>query len=172
MPDKRTEILESAKDNNGERTVLKSVLAPYATVFSHFHTLFTETFYVEEGEIDIWNGFGKIHLEKGQAASIERNTPHHYLVGKKEATVVITLEPGSLSFEQAIHIMQGMHRDGSYAQLCTMEKDKLAFLSIIAELTDSHTTGQTKEQIEMLLHSTTNATTEALKQEWFRKYCH
>lgn len=143
-----TVILESCRDNNGERTVLRTVLEPYATEQSHFHTLFTESFYVEAGSLDLWNGFGKVHLELAQAMSIGPNTLHHYVAGKAGATVTVTLEPGNLDFEQAIRIAQGLERDAAYSSFGAGEEDQALLRAVMAELMDAH-----HGQAEASLHS-------------------
>jgi quercetin dioxygenase-like cupin family protein len=166
-----TQILESCKDNNGERTVLRTVLEPYATALPHVHTQFTELFYVEAGELDVWNGFGKVHLELAQAVGIERNTVHHYVAGKTGAILTITLEPGSTDVEKAIQIMQGIQHDGTYVQLNTAEGSRLIFSTLMAQLTDSNPVGDAKEQMEALLNSEESYRVESLKRELLDTYC-
>lgn len=168
---KTTEIIESARNNNGSQTIVRSVLLPYAAVLPHFHTLFTETFDVIEGEIDIWNGFGKVHLEKGQTVSIEKNTLHHYVVGEKGTVLDITFMPGHLNFENAIRIFQGIERDGTDNHFSTPEAADIALLAIIMELTESNPDEETKSVIDALLISREGYNVEILKQTWLKKYC-
>lgn len=160
-------LLESCRDNNGERTVLRLLLEPYATEQPHVHTRFKESFYVEAGSLDLWNGFGKVHLELAQAMSIEPHTPHHYVAGKTGATVTITLEPGHLEFEQAIRIMQGLERDASFSTFGNTEEDQLLLFAVMAELSDMHVTGDAKEQQEKLRHS---PKAKALKEALLAQY--
>lgn len=84
MTAKLPEILQSANNNDGERAVLKTMLAPGATVFPHFHTLFNETLEILEGEIDVWNEESKITLMVGQPATIEKNAIHSFQGAAKE----------------------------------------------------------------------------------------
>lgn len=42
-------VSESALSNNDKRTVLTAILAPGATTFSHYHTLFFDTFTLLKG---------------------------------------------------------------------------------------------------------------------------
>ena len=170
MPDNNTEIIESAEHNNGQRTVIRTVLNPYATVVPHFHNLFTETIEVVEGELDIWNGFGKVHLEKGQSVSIEKQTLHHYVAGKMKTIVQVSLEPGNEHFEHAIKIIQGLKQDNEFTQLLSTEYDKQMLLSIITDLTDSNVTGDNKEHIDALRNSPETFAIERLKQEWLQRY--
>jgi quercetin dioxygenase-like cupin family protein len=74
VADKVIKILESVSDNEGARTTIKTILAPDATVFPHYYTLFNETFETLEGEINVWNDDSKIILSVGQSAIIEKNT--------------------------------------------------------------------------------------------------
>lgn len=160
-------LLESCRDNNGERTVLRLLLEPYATEQPHVHTRFKESFYVEAGSLDLWNGFGKVHLELAQAMSIEPHTPHHYVAGKTGATVTVTLEPGHLEFEQAIRIMQGLERDAAYSGFGISEEDHSLLHAVITELMDAQLTGDGKEQQEELLHS---PKAKALKEALLAQY--
>jgi quercetin dioxygenase-like cupin family protein len=165
-----TIILESCRDNNGERSVLRMVLEPYATEQPHVHTLFKESFYVEAGTLDLWNGFGKVHLELAQAMSIEPNTPHHYVAGKTGATVTVTLEPGSPDFEAAIRIMQGLERDAAYSTFGISEADQLLLLAVMAELMDACFTDGAKEQMDALLNSAEAGSVKALKEALLAQY--
>lgn len=165
-----TVILESCRDNNGERSVFRRVLEPYAREESHVHTLFRESFYVEAGSLDLWNGFGKVHLELAQAMSIEPNTPHHYVAGKTGATVTITLEPGNLNAEQAIRIMQGLEREAAYPTFGISETNQPLLLAVLAELSDVHFTGDTKAQMDALLHSPQAEKAKALKEALLAQY--
>jgi len=168
----KTTIIESAKSNHGTRTMLRCFISPYETVFSHYHTLFNEIFEVmDDGDIDVWNGFGKVHLEKGQTLSIEKNTLHHYVAGSKGAEVIITIEPGSVDYENAVHITNGLHQHGIDFGLETIEKNNLAFMAIIAELTNSNALAENKKQIDNLRNSEEGELIEALKKEWLHKYC-
>jgi quercetin dioxygenase-like cupin family protein len=167
---KHTVILESCRDNNGERSVWRMVLEPYATELPHFHTLFKESFYVEAGTLDLWNGFGKVHLELAQAMSIEPNTPHHYVAGKTGATVTVTLEPGNAVFEAAIRILQGLERDAAYSTFGISEADQLLLRAVIAELSDAHFTEEAKEQMDTLLHSSQAEKVKALKEALLAQY--
>lgn len=170
MPYSNTTILESCHTNNGERTVLRMVLAPYATEQPHFHTQFTELFYVEAGELDVWNGFGKVHLELAQSASIERNLVHHYVAGRTGAVITVTLEPGNHDVEHAIRILHGTQRDGTYAQLSTAEGNRTLFSIAIAQLMDANPVEAAKEHTEALLASEEAYRLETLKRELMERY--
>lgn len=163
MLHKHTVILESCRDNNGERSVFRRVLEPYATEQPHFHTLFKESFYVEAGTLDLWNGFGKVHLELAQAMSIEPNTPHHYVAGRTGATVTVTLEPGNLNFEEAVRIIRGLEHEAAYSTFGISETDQHLLQAVIVELCDAHFTGEAKEQIDALLSSPEAEKVKALK---------
>ena len=171
MLHKNTLIIESCRDNNGERTVLRSVLEPYATEFPHVHTLFTESFYVEAGTLDLWNGFGKVHLELAQAMSIEPNTPHHYVAGKTGATVTITIEPGNLHVEYAVQIIQGLERDAVYSSFGKDKSESFLLVAVIADLMDAHPTAELKEQLEALFNSPEAEKVNALKKALLAQYC-
>ena len=169
MMDKVPEILESANDNNGLRTIIKTVIAPGATVVSHYHTLFTETFEVLEGEIDVWNGDSKITLTVGQSATIAKTIIHHYQVGVKETIVKLTFIPGNIDVERAMKIIKGLQQDGFNTQMNATDKDGLVFIAIIADLTHSNTIGDTKKELDKLYESE-GSKVEQVKTELLEKY--
>lgn len=169
MMDKVPEILESANDNNGLRTIIKTVIAPGATVVSHYHTLFTETFEVLEGEIDVWNGDSKITLTVGQSATIAKTIIHHYQVGVKETIVKLTFIPGNIDVERAMKIIKGLQQDGFNTQMNPTDKDGLVFIAIIADLTHSNTIGDTKKELDKLYESE-GSKVEQVKTELLEKY--
>lgn len=169
---KHTVILESCRDNNGGRSVFRMALEPYATELPHVHTLFRELFYVESGSLELWNGFGKVHLELAQAMSIEPHTLHHYVAGKTGATLTVTLEPGNWNAEQAIRIMQGLEREAAYAAFGISDADQLLLRAVIAELSDAHFTGETKEQMDAFLSPPEAEKVKALKNALLAHYCY
>ena len=169
MADKVPEILESANDNNGSRTIIKTVIAPGATVVSHYHTLFTETFEVLEGEIDVWNGDSKITLTVGQSATIAKTIIHRYQVGAKETIVKLTYIPGNINVERAMKIIKGLQQDGFNTQLSATDKDGLVLIAIIADLTHSNTIGDTKKELDKLYESE-GSKVEQVKTELLEKY--
>lgn len=167
---KHASILESCRDNNGERTVLRVVLEPYATDLPHAHSLFTESFYVEEGTLDLWNGFGKVHLELAQSMSIGPNTLHHFVAGKQGCTVTITLQPGNLNFEYAMQIIRGLENNDAYSSVGSIHDNNLALLAILCDLTDASPASETKERIEALLNSAEAENVKVLKKTLLTPY--
>jgi len=125
---------------------------------------------VEAGTLDLWNGFGKVHLELAQAMSIEPHMPHHYVAGKTGATVTVTLEPGNVQVEQAVLIMQGLARDAGYSTYDEDGSDRLLFVAAIAELTDTHFTAELKEQTDALWNSPEAENVKALKEALLVQY--
>lgn len=169
MADIVPEILESANDNNGSRTIIKTVIAPGATVVSHYHTLFTETFEVLEGEIDVWNGDSKITLAVGQSATIAKTIIHRYQVGAKKTIVKLTFIPGNIDVERAMKIIKGLQQYGFNTQLTATDKDGLILIAIIADLTHSNTIGDTKKELDKLYESE-GSKIERVKTELLEKY--
>jgi quercetin dioxygenase-like cupin family protein len=169
--DQVPEILESANDNNGSRTIIKTVLGPGATVVSHYHTLFTETFEVLEGEIDVWNGDSKITLTVGQSATVAKTIIHRYQVGAKETVVKLIFIPGNIDVERAMKIIKGLglQQDGFYTQLSATDKDGLVLIAIIADLTHSNTIGDIKKKLDKLYESE-GSKIEQVKTELLEKY--
>lgn len=128
MVDKSVKIMASVKETPGERTILETTLEPEATVFWHYHTLFDETFEVQEGEINVWCGEQRTTLKKGDSATVKKDTIHRYAVGTKTTVVRLTFEPGNLNFEKAMCILSGVQDEDTYRKFSDTGDDNLVFI--------------------------------------------
>jgi quercetin dioxygenase-like cupin family protein len=59
----------------------------------HVHHGEDETFYVVEGELDVFADAERIHLAAGDYAFVPRGVPHAYLVTSERARVLVTFSP-------------------------------------------------------------------------------
>jgi hypothetical protein len=79
----------------------------------HYHTLFSETFEVLQGTLEVGKGKDMYHLKQGDIATIEANEKHYYHnVSNEECVITATPDPGNKNFENALFILKGLVNDG------------------------------------------------------------
>jgi quercetin dioxygenase-like cupin family protein len=75
----------------------------------HYHTLFSETFEVLKGTLQVGKGNHIHHLKQGDSATIEPNEKHYYHnISIEECVITVTLFPGNKNFENALFILKGL----------------------------------------------------------------
>ena len=99
--DKVGYVKESSRTNGGTHSVIQGIFASGAMAPTHYHTEFSESFEILEGELAVWNTGKKIVLKPGDRTTVNRLEHHRFKNESDEpATVLITLEPGFLTFEK------------------------------------------------------------------------
>ncbi|MFD7306684.1 cupin domain-containing protein [Promicromonospora sp. NPDC059942] len=90
------EILASAAETDGALSLYRWRLAPTSRgPAPHFHTTFGETFVVEDGEVDYFDGTAWRTLRPGDTAHSPRGTVHGLRKERDEpATLLMVLAPG------------------------------------------------------------------------------
>lgn len=89
----------------------------------HYHTLFSETFEVLKGTLEVGKGKDICHLKQGEIATIQPNEKHYYHnVSKEECIIKATLNPGNKNFENSIFILKGLAKDDLASASGTFKK--------------------------------------------------
>jgi quercetin dioxygenase-like cupin family protein len=98
----------TSKESIVELNILPGEKTPW-----HYHTLFSETFEIMKGTLEVGKG-GSIHdLRKGDVATIQPNEKHYYHnVSGEECIIMVTLSPGNTNFESSLFIFKGFAKDG------------------------------------------------------------
>ena len=111
------EVLASPGDTDGTLSLYRWRLAPSSRgPAPHFHTTFSETFVVEEGQVDFFDGATWRTLRPGDTAFSARGSVHGLRKGRDEpATVLMVLAPG-------------VRREDYFAQLATAQEADMARL--------------------------------------------
>ncbi|WP_165372170.1 cupin domain-containing protein [Emticicia agri] len=164
-------IKESVKTNKGKRTVIESEFTAGASIPPHYHRKFDKTFEVLEGEIRIWNGSEELILKAGESATVKKEMVHNYQIGNAKVVLKTTLIPGSLCFENAITLMQGIHNDGEHGGLAAVENNNMVYMAIISKLTDSNFLGEAGATLETFLLSEEGKQVMYVQNELLEKYC-
>lgn len=99
--------------DKGNNSVLELNILPGEKTPWHYHTLFSETFEVLKGTLEVGKGKDIHHLLQGDKATIEPNEKHYYHnVSSEECVITTTIEPGNKNFEHALFILKGLAKDG------------------------------------------------------------
>lgn len=106
-------IKQISSAENNENSVLELNILPGEKTPWHFHTLFSETFEVLKGTLEVGKGKDIHRLKKGDIVSIAPNEKHYYHnVSNEECMVTTTLNPGNKNFENSLFILKGLAKDG------------------------------------------------------------
>ena len=104
--------LISSADTNNESVIELNILPGEKTPW-HYHTLFSETFEILKGTLEVGKGKDIHQLKRGDIATIKPNEKHYYHnVSNEECIIKATLNPGNKNFENSLFILKGLAKDG------------------------------------------------------------
>ena len=114
--------LISSVDSNKKSVVELNILPGERTPW-HYHTLFSETFTVLKGTLEVGKGKEVLLMNQGDVATINPGENHYYHnVSQEECIITTTIEPGNRNFEKAIFILKGLANDGLATNAGTPKK--------------------------------------------------
>ncbi|TVR79492.1 MAG: cupin domain-containing protein [Saprospirales bacterium] len=107
------EFLETSKDTDGERVVMKVTLnSKGPLVPNHFHVFQDETFEIVSGGLTVVLDGEKKKLTAGEKITLPRKTPHnHYNTEDAPVSYIHTMAPGS-DFDYLVENLVGLAADG------------------------------------------------------------
>ncbi len=109
---------DSSKNSVLELNILPGEKTPW-----HYHTLFSETFEVLKGTLEVGKGKDIHHLKQGDIATIKPNEKHYYdNVSNEECIITTTINPGNKNFENFLFILKGLVKDGLASDAGTPRK--------------------------------------------------
>ncbi|SDQ64727.1 Cupin domain protein [Chryseobacterium soldanellicola] len=104
--------LLNSYDNDGISIMELNILPGEKTPW-HYHTLFSETFEIIKGTLEVGKGKSVVNLKQGEAATIEPNEKHYYHNRSQEECVIkVTVNPGNKNFEKSLFLLKGLAKDG------------------------------------------------------------
>lgn len=126
--------------DNSKKSVLELNILPDEKTPWHYHSLFSETFEVLKGTLEVGKGKNVYHLKPGDIATINPNENHYYHnVSGEECVVTTTIDPGNKNFENALFILKGLANNGLASQAGTPKK--FSDLVIFVYLSNSRMVG-------------------------------
>ena len=106
-------FLKTAAETDGELSLLEVELAPHGGNFMHYHTEFSESFEVLEGELHLQVGEEFLTLQPGEFAVAQPGEYHRfYSLSDEPIRFRVEIRPGHPGFEQALQIGYGLASDG------------------------------------------------------------
>ena len=104
-------LIRSAAAN--KESVVELNILPGEKTPWHYHTLFSETFEILKGALEVGKGEHIHNLKQGDIATIQPNEKHYYHnVSGEECMTRVTLNPGNTNFENSLLILKGLASDG------------------------------------------------------------
>ena len=114
--------LISSVDINKKSIVELNILPGERTPW-HYHTLFSETFTVLKGTLEVGKGKEVLLMNQGDVATINPGENHYYHnVSDEECMITTTIDPGNRNFEYALFILKGLANDGLATHAGTLKK--------------------------------------------------
>ena len=161
--------LISSADTN-KNSVLELNILPGEKTPWHYHTLFSETFKVLKGTLEIGKGKNIHHLKQGDIATIKPNEKHYYHnVSTGECIINTTLNPGNKNFENSLFILKGLAKDGLASDAGT--PGKFSDLAIFIYLSNSKMIGFQKIAEPIFDFFAKAAIKKGHLNELIQKYC-
>jgi quercetin dioxygenase-like cupin family protein len=161
-------LIRSAATNQ-ESVIEFSIIANEKTPW-HYHTLFSETFDVLEGTLEVGLNDQVHQLKTGNTVTIKPNEKHYFHnVSNDECLIRVTVSPGNKSFENALLISKGLAKDGLASAAGTPKK--LADLALFVHLNNSKMVGLQKIAAPLFNHLAKSAIKKGRLKELELKYC-
>lgn len=160
-------LINSADTN--KNSVLEMNILPGEKTPWHYHTLFSETFEILKGTLEVGKGKSILHLKQGDIATIQPNEKHYYHnVSKEECIVKATLSPGNKNFENSLFILKGLAKDGLASAAGTPRK--FSDLALFIYLNNSRMVGFQKIAGPMFNYVAKAAIKKGQLEELIQKY--
>jgi len=161
--------LISSADTN-KNSVLELNILPGEKTPWHYHTLFSETFEVLKGTLEVGKSKNIHHLKQGHIATIKPNEKHYYHnVSIEECIINTTLNPGNKNFENSLFILKGLAKDGLASDAGT--PGKFSDLAIFIYLSNSKMIGFQKIAEPIFDFFAKAAIKKGHLNELIQKYC-
>lgn len=156
---------DTHKDSILEMNILPGEKTPW-----HYHTLFSETFEILKGTLEVGIDKNVHHLKQGEVATIKPNEKHYYHnVSKEECIVKATLNPGNKNFENSLFILKGLAKDGLASNAGTPKK--FSDLAMFIYLNNSRMIGFQKIAEPVFNYFAKAAIKRGYLNELIQKYC-
>lgn len=161
--------LISSADTNKESVIEFNIIPNEKTPW-HYHTLFSETFEVLKGTLEVGLNNQVYQLGKGDMVTIKPKEKHYFHnISNDECLINVTVSPGNKSFENALLILKGLVKDGLASAAGTPKK--LSDLALFIYLNNSRMVGIQKIAEPIFNYIATNAIKKGRLKELELKYC-
>jgi quercetin dioxygenase-like cupin family protein len=161
-------LISSAQTNNN--SIIEFNIIPDEKTPWHYHTLFSETFEVRHGTLEVGLNDQVSWLKKGDRVTIEPNEKHYFHnISKDDCLIKVSVSPGNRNFENALLISKGLAKDGLASASGTPKR--LADLALFVHLNNSKMVGLQKIASPLFKYLATKAIKNGRLKELELKYC-
>jgi len=156
--------------NTHKESVIEFNIVPNEKTPWHYHTLFSETFEVLKGTLEVGLNNQVHQLIKGDRVTIKPNEKHYFNnISADECLIEVTISPGNKNFENALLIYKGLAKDGQASAAGTPKK--LADLALFVYLNNSNMIGLQKIATPLFNYLAARAIKKGRLKELEQKYC-
>jgi len=161
--------LISSADTNKE-SVLEMNILPNEKTPWHYHTLFSETFEIMKGTLEVGKGKNIHQLKQGDIATIYPNEKHYFHnISNEECIIKATINPGNKNFENSLLISKGFAKDKLAST--TGAPKKLSDLALFIYLNNSKMAGLQKMAEPLFNYLAKSAIKKGRLEGLENKYC-
>jgi quercetin dioxygenase-like cupin family protein len=161
-------LISSAETNRD--SIIEFNIIPDEKTPWHYHTLFSETFEVINGTLEVGLNKQVSWLKKGDTVTIKPNEKHYFHnVSTDDCLIKVTVSPGNRNFENALLISKGLAKDGLASASGTPKK--LADLALFVYLNNSKMVGLQKIAAPLFKYLATKAIKNGRLKELELTYC-
>jgi quercetin dioxygenase-like cupin family protein len=161
--------LISSAEANGDSVIEFNIIPNEKTPW-HYHTLFSETFEVLNGTLEVGLNNKVNWLKKGDFVTIKPKEKHYFHnISDADCLIKVTINPGNKNFENALLISKGLSKDGLASAAGTPKK--IADLALFVYLNNSRMVGLQKVAEPLFNYLATRAIRKGRLDELELKYC-
>ncbi len=161
-------LIQSA--DTKKNSVLEMNILPGEKTPWHYHTMFSETFEILKGTLEVGKGNDIYHLNVGEIATIKPREKHYFHnISKDECIIKVTLEPGNKNFENSLLIYKGLANNGLASAAGT--PSKFLDLALFIYLNNSRMVGFQKVAEPIFNYVAGVAIKNGRLNELMQKYC-
>lgn len=161
-------IIQSADTN--QESIIEFNIIPNEKTPWHYHTLFSETFEVLKGTLEVGQNNKVLQIKEGDLVRIKANEKHYFHnISTNECLIKVIVNPGNKNFEKALLISKGLAKDGLASVAGTPKK--FSDLALFVYLNNSRMVGFQKIAEPLFNYLAKRAIAKGRLQELEVKYC-
>lgn len=161
-------VIQSAGTN--QESVVEFNIIPNEKTPWHYHTLFSETFEVLKGSLEVGKNDEVHQLNKGDIITIKPHEKHYFHnISNDECLIKVIINPGNKNFENALLISKGLAKDGLAS--AARQPKKLFDLALFIYLNNSKMVGLQKIAEPLFTYLARKAIKNGHLKELELKYC-
>ncbi|WP_344826967.1 DUF4267 domain-containing protein [Chryseobacterium ginsenosidimutans] len=156
-------------DTNEDSTIEYNIMPGEKTPW-HYHNLFSETFEIVRGTLEVGLKNQVYQKKTGDIVTIQPNEKHYFHnTSNDDCLIKVTISPGNKNFENALLILKGLAKDG-LASTSGVPK-KLSDLALFIYLNNSRMVGPQKIAETLFNYLAKKAIKRGRLEELELKYC-